>query len=137
MNIHFTASEHDEAKLHLKQLTDRYGQTNLPDATHIVALGGDGHMLHVLQDTMSFNLPVFGLNCGRLLARIEVASGHICSQYHMRDSEVALRVLRTDGADRSLQLQALLSPGFLLEALLSKSRSTCARSSSSAEAFAR
>ena len=66
MNIHFSASEHDEAKSRLKQLTDRYGQTDLPDATHIVALGGDGHMLHVLQDTMSFNLPVFGLNCGRL-----------------------------------------------------------------------
>jgi NAD+ kinase len=66
MNIHFSASEHDEAKSRLKQLTDRYGQTDLPNATHIVALGGDGHMLHVLQDTMSFNLPVFGLNCGRL-----------------------------------------------------------------------
>ena len=66
MNIHFCASEHEEAKSRLKQLADRYGQTDLPDATHIVALGGDGHMLHVLQDTMSFNLPVFGLNCGRL-----------------------------------------------------------------------
>ena len=38
MNIHFSASEHDEAKSRLKQLTDRYGQTNLQDATHIVAL---------------------------------------------------------------------------------------------------
>jgi NAD+ kinase len=66
MNIHFSASKHDEAKSRLKQLADRYGQTDLPDATHIVALGGDGHMLHVLRDTMSFNLPVFGLNCGRL-----------------------------------------------------------------------
>ena len=66
MNIHFSASEHDEAKSRLEQLTDRYGQTDLPNATHIVALGGDGHMLHVLQDTLSFNLPVFGLNCGRL-----------------------------------------------------------------------
>ena len=66
MKIHFSASEHDEAKSRLKQLTDRYGQTDVPDATHIVALGGDGHMLHVLRDTMSFNLPVFGLNCGRL-----------------------------------------------------------------------
>ncbi len=66
MNIHFCASEHDEAKTRLKQLSNRYGQTGLSDATHIVALGGDGHMLHVLQDTMSFNLPVFGMNCGRL-----------------------------------------------------------------------
>ena len=53
MKIHFSASEHDEAKSRLQQLTDRYGQADVPDATHIVALGGDGHMLHVLQDTLS------------------------------------------------------------------------------------
>ena len=39
---------------------DRSLQTDLPDATHIVALGGDGHMLHVPQDT-TFNLPFSGL----------------------------------------------------------------------------
>ena len=66
MNIHFSASEHDEAKTRLKQLTDRYGQTDLPNATHIVALGGDGHMLNVLHETMSSGLPVFGMNCGHL-----------------------------------------------------------------------
>ena len=32
----------------------QYGQVEIEDATHIVALGGDGHMLHVLQDTLSF-----------------------------------------------------------------------------------
>jgi NAD+ kinase len=66
MKLHFSASEHNEAKTRLQQLTALYGQTAIEDATHIVALGGDGHMLHVLQDTMSFHLPVFGLNCGRL-----------------------------------------------------------------------
>ena len=66
MKLHFSASEHDEAKLRLTQLIGLYGQTKIEDATHIVALGGDGHMLHVLQDSLSYGLPVFGMNCGRL-----------------------------------------------------------------------
>ena len=66
MKLHFSTSEHNEAKLRYAQLTSQYGQTKIQDATHIVALGGDGHMLHVLQDTLSFGLPVFGMNCGRL-----------------------------------------------------------------------
>ena len=66
MKLHFSASEHDEAKNRLAQLTGLYGQTKIEDATHIIALGGDGHMLHVLQDTLSYSLPVFGMNCGRL-----------------------------------------------------------------------
>ena len=87
MNIHFSASEHDEAKSRLEQLSDRYGQTDLPDATHIVALGGDGHMLHVLQDTMSFNLPVFGLNCGRL--------GFLMNQYSDDDLPERIQAAET------------------------------------------
>ena len=63
MKLHFSTSEHKEAKLRYAQLTSQYGQTKIQDATHIVALGGDGHMLHVLQDTLSFGLPVFGMNC--------------------------------------------------------------------------
>ncbi|MGB2007250.1 MAG: NAD(+)/NADH kinase, partial [Candidatus Puniceispirillaceae bacterium] len=100
MNIHFSASEHDEARTRLKQLTDRYGQTDLPNATHIVALGGDGHMLHVLQDTMSFDLPVFGMNCGRL--------GFLMNHYDAEDlparieaAEIApLHPLRMTATDR-------------------------------------
>ena len=66
MKFHFSASEHDEAKYRLIELTKLYGQTPLEKATHVVALGGDGHMLHVLHDTLQFGLPVFGMNCGHL-----------------------------------------------------------------------
>ena len=66
MKFHFSASEHDEAKYRLIELTKLYGQTALEKATHVVALGGDGHMLHVLHDTLQFGLPVFGMNCGHL-----------------------------------------------------------------------
>jgi len=66
MKLHFTASDHDEALTRLSELTKSYGQTPVEMATHIVALGGDGHMLRVLHDTLPFNLPVFGMNCGHV-----------------------------------------------------------------------
>ena len=66
MKIHFSASGHDEAKLRFARLTERYGQHSIEDADRIVALGGDGHMLHVLHETLRYDLPVFGMNCGRL-----------------------------------------------------------------------
>ncbi len=66
MKIHFSVSNHEEAKARFDILTRLYGQSDLDDAEYIVALGGDGHMLNVLHQTMGRNLPVFGLNCGRL-----------------------------------------------------------------------
>lgn len=66
MKIHFSASSHEEAIARFGILTRLYGQSDLDDAAFIVALGGDGHMLHVLHETMARKLPVFGLNCGRL-----------------------------------------------------------------------
>lgn len=66
MKIHFSASTHDVAQQRLARLVERYGQTDLESADCIVALGGDGHMLHVLHETLAHERPVFGLNCGRL-----------------------------------------------------------------------
>ena len=66
MKIHFSASSHEEATLRLDALTRLYGQADIETADYIVPLGGDGHMLHVLHDTMDCGLPVFGMNCGRL-----------------------------------------------------------------------
>ena len=66
MKIHFSASSHEEATLRLDALTRLYGQADIETADYIVPLGGDGHMLHVLHDTMDYGLPVFGMNCGRL-----------------------------------------------------------------------
>ena len=54
------------AQERLTRLVDRYGQTEPDAADCIVALGGDGHMLHVLHETLAHDIPVFGLNCGRL-----------------------------------------------------------------------
>jgi NAD+ kinase len=62
--IHFMASMVDEAQDSLAVMTRRYGQTPLDEADTIVALGGDGFVLHVLHETMESGLPVYGMNRG-------------------------------------------------------------------------
>ena len=66
MKLHFTASDHEDAKTRLKTLQARYGQATLADADMMVVLGGDGKMLHALRESIAYDIPVFGLNCGRI-----------------------------------------------------------------------
>ena len=66
MKIHFSASTHELAQERLAELNARYGQADIDRADCVVALGGDGHMLTVLHETLSKDMPVFGMNCGRL-----------------------------------------------------------------------
>ena len=51
MRLHFSASSHDVARERFTRLVELYGQHDIADADCIVALGGDGHMLHVLHET--------------------------------------------------------------------------------------
>ncbi|MEC7853249.1 MAG: NAD(+)/NADH kinase, partial [Pseudomonadota bacterium] len=62
MKIHFSASTHELAQERLAALTARYGQADIDRADCVVALGGDGHMLTVLHETLSNDMPVFGMN---------------------------------------------------------------------------
>jgi NAD+ kinase len=62
--IHFTASSAPDAQASLRGLVRRYGQTPASDADVIVALGGDGFMLHTLHETLHRAAPVYGMNRG-------------------------------------------------------------------------
>jgi len=62
--IAFTASEVELAQSALVRLVDRYGNVEPEDADVIVALGGDGFMLHTLHATQRLGAPVYGMNCG-------------------------------------------------------------------------
>ncbi|MEK7801174.1 MAG: NAD(+)/NADH kinase, partial [Pseudomonadota bacterium] len=62
--IHFLSSKSVEALETYTQLTTRYGQTVLEKADVIVAIGGDGPMLHALHTSIGSDLPVYGLNRG-------------------------------------------------------------------------
>ena len=62
--ICFRASEAPAALEALERLVARHGQATLEEADVIVALGGDGLMLHTLHATEHLSTPVYGMNRG-------------------------------------------------------------------------
>ncbi len=62
--ICFLGSDAPEAQAALRTLRHRYGHVAPEKADVIVALGGDGFMLHTLHDTMHLAVPVYGMNRG-------------------------------------------------------------------------
>ncbi|MDT8328364.1 MAG: NAD kinase [Roseovarius sp.] len=62
--IAFVASDAPTAQTALAALTQRFGQTPEAEADVIVALGGDGFMLHTLHRTQNLDIPVYGMNRG-------------------------------------------------------------------------
>jgi NAD+ kinase len=62
MKITFLASARPAAQRALKELTDRYGQTEPSNADYVVAIGGDGTTLKALQATLALSpKPVFAM----------------------------------------------------------------------------
>ncbi len=87
-SLSFVASATEEAQTALRVLKGIYGDTPFAEAEVIVALGGDGFMLQILNETMNSGKRVYGMNRGSvgflmndyrvegLLERIAVASGN-------------------------------------------------------------
>lgn len=64
VKIAITASEAQSAQRGKERLEQRYDSVSLEEADVIVALGGDGFMLHTLHGSMHLDTPVYGMNCG-------------------------------------------------------------------------
>ncbi|HAM48971.1 MAG TPA: NAD kinase, partial [Alphaproteobacteria bacterium] len=64
--IAFVASESRQARDALLILKDRYDNVSPAEADVIVALGGDGFMLHTIHENMGRNIPIYGMNRGSL-----------------------------------------------------------------------
>lgn len=64
MKIHFHTAETDIARDAYETLCARYGDVSSADADVIVALGGDGSMLHALHEGIAKKKRVFGMNLG-------------------------------------------------------------------------
>jgi NAD+ kinase len=62
--IAFVSSDSDSATGALEELTSRYGNAPIDDCDVIVALGGDGFVLHCLHDYLDTNTPIYGINRG-------------------------------------------------------------------------
>ena len=64
MKIHFFSAGTDKAKEAHQHLVAKYGDVPAEKADVIIALGGDGSMLHALHDSIAVGKPVFGMNRG-------------------------------------------------------------------------
>ena len=66
MKIHFHIAKNKKAKVVADELLSLYGQVDLSRAEVIVAIGGDGAMLAAMRESITYNIPVFGLNRGNI-----------------------------------------------------------------------
>jgi len=74
--FHFIAdSKNKKATDVLDILLHTYKQYDIAKADVIVALGGDGFMLHTLHQAMELETPVFGLNFGSVGFLMNVFDG--------------------------------------------------------------
>lgn len=64
--VHFMASASASAQAALAEVTGRYGQAPLAEADVVVAIGGDGYMLHTLHAMTESALPVYGMKTGNV-----------------------------------------------------------------------
>ncbi len=99
--IAFIASSMEEAQLAREALVARYGDVAPEEADVIVALGGDGHMLHTLHNTRDMGIPVYGMNRGTvgflmnayspddLPARLDAAEETVINPLHMHAQTVS------------------------------------------------
>lgn len=76
LRIAFCASRGPTAQAALAGLTRRYGDHAEPGADVIVALGGDGFMLHTLHRTQELEVPVYGMNRGTVGFLMNAYSEH-------------------------------------------------------------
>ena len=86
-NIRFVASDTDAAQHAVQRLVRRYGNASLKDADVIVAIGGDGFMLHTLHETLIYKLPIYGMNKGTI--------GFLMNQYNEEGLPERLRLAQS------------------------------------------
>lgn len=109
MKFHFTASERPDAQDRYRLLAAQYGQHSMEECDVVIALGGDGKMLHTLKSTFGNRKPVFGMNCGTvgflmnefrddgLVERVEAAEETIIHPLEMRAEDCDGKVTMAHG----------------------------------------
>ncbi|MCV2866938.1 NAD kinase [Defluviimonas sp. WL0075] len=106
--IAFLASDADVAQAALSRLVVRYGDVPVDQAKVIVALGGDGFMLHTLHAMQGMVAPVYGMNCGTI--------GFLMNEYSEDGLEERLSQA-VEEVINPLTMQAVAEDGRVFEAL--------------------
>ena len=108
IKISFVASDAAVAQTARAALVGRYGNTEENQADVIVALGGDGFMLHTLHRTQAMDAPVYGMNRGTV--------GFLMNEYS--ESDLAERLAAAEEAViNPLSMRATAADGSVHEAL--------------------
>ncbi|MEM6310644.1 MAG: NAD kinase [Pseudomonadota bacterium] len=108
LKIAFAAARAEIAETARDALVARYGDTPNKDADVIVALGGDGFMLHTLHDTQKLPAPVYGMNRGTI--------GFLMNEY--AEDDLPARLAAAEEAEiNPLTMTATLSDGSTSDAL--------------------
>ena len=108
LKIAFAAARAEIAETARDALVARYGDTPKKDADVIVALGGDGFMLHTLHDTQKLPAPVYGMNRGTI--------GFLMNEY--AEDDLPARLAAAEEAEiNPLTMTAPLSDGSTSDAL--------------------
>lgn len=106
--ISFAASDSPLAQEAHARLAARYGNVPIEEAEVIVALGGDGFMLHTLHMTQSNPAPVYGMNRGTV--------GFLMNEYYEDDLLFRLAAAEEETIN-PLVMKATLMDGAIHEAI--------------------
>jgi NAD+ kinase len=106
--IAFAASDMCVAQTARAALSARFGDVPEAEADVIVALGGDGFMLHTLHRTQSLNTPVYGMNRGTV--------GFLMNEYSESDLPERLAIAEEEVIN-PLKMNAQSRDGNMHEAL--------------------
>ena len=90
------------------ELTARYETVEADQADVIVALGGDGFMLHTLHACLGRKVPIFGLNRGTV--------GFLMNKFSVEDLLKRIEAAK-EQVLHPLRMEAILSDGKKVEAL--------------------
>jgi len=107
-SIAFLAAGTPEASQACQRLSALYGSVSPEEADVVVALGGDGFMLHTLHRYMGRNVPIYGMNRGTV--------GFLMNDY--REDELPERLARAQSvALHPLRMSAVDTHGHETQAL--------------------
>ena len=108
LKIAFAASDAPVAQTARAALVARYGNAPEKEADVIVALGGDGFMLHTLHRTQAIDKPVYGMNRGTV--------GFLMNEYTETDLPERLKTAE-ETVINPLSMKATRGDGSVHEAL--------------------
>lgn len=118
LKIAFVASKVESAQKALGELVAKYGEHAPENADVIVALGGDGFMLHTLHRMQTHDVPIYGMNRGTVGFLMNAYDADNLDQRLLDAEEEVINplVMKVDCSDGSTQTALAINEVSVLRA---------------------